>query len=74
MPELPEIGVPGPLAVHVARFRCALAGLGYSPRTVRDHGYVLAQLSRWLVAEQLSPAQLTEPVLGRFAEARRRKG
>jgi len=74
MLELPEIGVPGPLAVHVAGFRGALAGLGYSPRTARDHGYVLAQLSRWLVAGQLSPAQLTEPVLERFAEARRRKG
>jgi integrase/recombinase XerD len=74
MPELLEIGLPGPLAVHVAGFRGALAGLGYSPRTARDHGYVLAQLSRWLAAEQLSAQQLTEPVLERFAEARRRKG
>jgi len=74
MPQLPEIGVPGLLAVHVAGFRGALAGRGYSPRTARDHGYVLAQLSRWLAAEQLSPAQLTEPVLERFAEARRQKG
>jgi site-specific recombinase XerD len=74
MPKVPEIGVPGLLAVHVAGFRGALAGRGYSLRTARDHGYVLAQLSRWLAAEQLSPAQLTEPVLERFVKARRRKG
>jgi hypothetical protein len=74
MAQLPEIGVPGLLAAHVAGFRGALAGLGYSPRTARVHGYVLAQLSRWLVAEQLSHAQLIEPVLERFAEVRRRKG
>ena len=66
--------MPGPFAVHVEGFRQALAGLGYSPRTARDHGYVLAQLSRWLVAEHLSPEQLTEPVLHRFVRARRLKG
>ena len=74
MSELPEAGVSGPLAVHVEGFRRELAGLGYSPRTARDHGYVLAQLSCWLVAEQLSPLQLTEPVLDLFVAARRRKG
>src|ERR1019366_993203 len=50
MSELPEAGVSGPLAVHAEGFRRELAGLGYSPRTARDHGYVLAQLSCWLVA------------------------
>lgn len=74
MPELPGAGMPGPFAVHVEGFRQALAGLGYSPRTARDYGYVLAQLSRWLVAEHLSPEQLTEPVLHRFVQARRLKG
>ena len=74
MSELPEAGMSGPLAVHVEGFRGELAGLGYSPRTARDHGNVLAQLSCWLVAEQLSPLQLTEPVLDRFVAARRRKG
>ena len=74
MSGLPKAGAAGPLALHVEGFRAELAGLGYSPRTARDHGYVLAQLSRWLVAEQLSPAQLTEPALGRFARVRRLKG
>ena len=74
MSELPEAGVAGPLAVYVDGFRSELAGLGFSPRTVRDHGYVLAQLSRWVAAVGISPGQLTEPVLARFADARRRKG
>jgi site-specific recombinase XerC len=58
----------------VEGFRAELAGLGYSPGTAGDHGYVLAQLSRWVAAEQISPEQLTEPVLARFADVRRRKG
>ena len=66
MSELPEAGVAGPLAVYVDGFRSELAGLGFSPRTVRDHGYVLAQLSRWVAAVGISPGQLTEPVLARF--------
>ena len=33
--------MPGPFAVQVEGFRQALAGLGISPRTARDHGYVL---------------------------------
>jgi site-specific recombinase XerD len=66
--------VGGLLAMHVEGFRADLAGLGYSPRTAQEHGYVLAQLGRWLVAEHLSLAQLTEPVLDRFAAARRQKG
>lgn len=74
MLELSGLGVAGPLAAHVEGFRAELTGLGYSPRTARDHGYVLAQLSRWVAAERISPDQLTEPVLARFADARRGKG
>jgi integrase/recombinase XerD len=74
MSELPKAGAAGPLTVHVDGLRRELAGLGFSPRTARDHGYVLAQLSRWLAAEHISPDQLTEPVLARFAGARQRKG
>jgi integrase/recombinase XerD len=74
MAGLPKAGAAGPFAMHVEGFRAELVGLGYSPRTARDHGYVLAQLSRWMVTEKLSPAQLSEPVLGRFARARRLKG
>src|ERR1019366_1650391 len=64
----------GPLAWHVEGFSAELVRLGYSPRTARDHGYVLAQLSIWLEAGHLSPSQLTESVLDRFARWRRRQG
>jgi integrase/recombinase XerD len=74
MLELSGSGEAGPLAVHVEGLRAELTGQGYSPRTARDHGYVLAQLSRWVAAEHISPEQLTEPVLARFADARQRKG
>ena len=74
MSELSEFGVAGPLAAHVEGFRAELTGLGYSPRTARDHGYVLARLSGWVAAERISPDRLVEPVLARFADARRRKG
>ena len=53
------IWATGPLAVHVEGFRAALAGMGYTPRTARDHGYVLVHLSRWLVAERVGPWELT---------------
>lgn len=74
MPELSEPERAGPFVAHVEMFRAELTGLGYSPRTARDHGYLLAQLSRWVAAEHISADQLTEPVLARFADARRRKG
>jgi len=74
MSELSGPGVAGPLAAHAEEFRAELTGLGYSPRTARDHGYVLAQLSRWVAAERISPDQLTEPVLARFTDLRRREG
>lgn len=47
MSELSGPEGAGPLAAHVEGVRAELTGLGYSPRTARDHGYVLAQLSRW---------------------------
>ena len=74
MSELSGPGGAGLLAAHVQGFRAELTGLGYSPRTARDHGYVLAQLSRWVAAERISPDQLTEPVLARFTDLRRREG
>ena len=48
--------------------------MGYTPRTARDHGYVLVHLSRWMVAERLEPAELTSSVVERFLGARRRAG
>ena len=48
--------------------------MGYTPRTARDHGYVLVHLSRWLAAERLQPSELTSSVVERFLGARRRAG
>jgi hypothetical protein len=45
------------LAPYAAGFEDALARQGY--RSPTDHLYVMAQLSRWLLIEQLKPADLT---------------
>jgi integrase/recombinase XerD len=74
MAELSRVRATGPLASHVEGFCAELVRLGYSPRTARDHGYVLAHLSRWLAAERLDPWQLTGSVVDRFVLARRREG
>ena len=74
MMELFKIGATGPLAVHVEGFCAALVRSGYTPRTARDHGYVLANLSRWLLAERLEPSEVTPPVVDRFIAARRGEG
>lgn len=74
MAEMSEVRATGPLAVHVEGFCSALVGMGYTPRTARDHGYVLAHLSRWLVAERLEPCELRPPVVDRFVRMRRREG
>jgi len=74
MTELSKVRATGPLAVHVEGFCAALVEVGYTPRTAHDHGYLLAHLSRWLVAKQLEPSELTPPVLDRFLQERRRGG
>ena len=63
MTELLKVRASGPLASHVEGFCAALIRMGYTPRTARDHGYVLVHLSRWLAAERLQPAELTSPVV-----------
>ena len=74
MTELFNVRAIGPLASHVEGFCAALVGLGYAPRTARDHCYVLVHLSRWLAAECLEPSELTSLVVERFLRARRRAG
>ena len=74
MTELFKVRASGPLASHVEGFCAALVRMGYTPRTARDHGYVLVHLSRWLAAGRLQPAELTAPVVERFLGARRRAG
>ena len=74
MTELFKVRASGPLASHVEGFCAALVRMGYTPRTARDHGYVLVHLSRWLAAERLQPSELTSSVVERFLGARRRAG
>ena len=74
MTELFKVRATGPLASHVEGFCAALVRMGYTPRTARDHGYVLVHLSRWLAAERLQPSELTSSVVERFLGARRRAG
>ena len=74
MTELFKVRASGPLASHVEGFCAALVRMGYTPRTARDHGYVLVHLSRWVAAERLQPSELTPSVVERFLGARRRAG
>lgn len=66
-----SVRVVGPLAACAEGFCAAMAGLGYTPRMVRDQAYVLADLSRWLAAEGLPAAELTEEAAQRFLVARK---
>jgi integrase/recombinase XerD len=69
-----RIRVAGPLADHAEGFRDVLADLGYSPRSLWDQTYVLARLGRWLVTEDLAPAELTPDTVDRFIEVRQAAG
>lgn len=69
-----EVRVTGPLSSLAHEFATELIGAGYSPRTARDHVYVLARLSRWLTDEHLATAQLTPEAVDRFLLARHAAG
>lgn len=57
MSEPRYVHVTGPLARYAAGFEEDLAGQGY--RSVSDHLYVMAQLSRWLLIHNLGAADLS---------------
>jgi integrase/recombinase XerD len=66
--------VPGPLAVVADGFEKALAEQGYRPLSAANQLRLLANLSRWMSSESLSPAELTEVELERFLVVRREAG
>jgi integrase/recombinase XerD len=66
-----EVRVRGPLAGYAVGFAEFLAGQGYTPGSVRLQMHLVAQLSRWLDAEGLTAAGLTELEAERFVAARR---
>ncbi|MET0523012.1 MAG: tyrosine-type recombinase/integrase [Jiangellaceae bacterium] len=65
---------PGLLGVHVEGYRAWLGRRGYTPPTVRNMLKELGQVGRWLSAEGLEPAHLSEERLSEFLAARRRAG
>jgi site-specific recombinase XerD len=65
------VWVRGPLAPHAAGFAEYLASQGYTTGSTRLQVHLVAQLSRWLGAEGLDVAGLTELEAARFVAARR---
>jgi integrase/recombinase XerD len=72
--ECSDVRVRGPLAGYAAGFAAELERLGYSRSGVRQQLGLLADLSGWLVAEGLAPAELAAGQVARFLGARRRRG
>ncbi|HHY96387.1 MAG TPA: integrase, partial [Firmicutes bacterium] len=75
MPKGWESRVPGPLAPYAHGFRFYLAKVGYSPGGTEYQMWVMAQLSRWLVAHGLDVMDLTPDRVEQFLVVERtRKG
>ena len=66
--------VRGPLAVCAAGFAAELERLGYSRTGTRQQLGLLADLSGWLDAEGLAPAELAAGQVTRFLGRRRHRG
>ncbi len=66
--------VHGPLGPYAAGLRVELERRGYAAESVRSRLVQLNQLSRWLDAEGLTPAGLTDEAVERFVATRRRAG
>jgi integrase/recombinase XerD len=69
-----DVRVRGPLAGSAAGFAAELERLGYSRSGVRQQLGLLADLSGWLAAEGLAPAELAAGQVARFVAGRRRRG
>src|SRR5688572_14838098 len=66
-----RIVVVGPLAALADGLREELAGQGFAVDTIAvDHVHRLADLSGWMFARGLSPAELTSQVVQEFRRAR----
>lgn len=69
-----EVRVRGPLADYATGFAERLAAQGYAVGSARQQLGLISQLSRWLDAEGLDVAGLTELEAERFLAARRARG
>lgn len=66
--------VRGPLAPYAAGFRAELRRRGYSRTSAEHRLSQFGQISRWLEAERLAPAEFTDEQAERFLAVRRRAG
>jgi site-specific recombinase XerD len=66
--------VTGPLAEFAAGFAEELSRLGYTYLSARNQLWLMAHLSRWMVAQGLAPVEMTRLRLVEFLAARRNAG
>ncbi|HEX9518198.1 MAG TPA: tyrosine-type recombinase/integrase [Streptosporangiaceae bacterium] len=66
--------VRGPLSPFAAGFRAELESRGYTPVSAEHRLSQFRQISRWLDAERLTPAEFTGEQAERFLAARRSAG
>jgi len=69
-----RIRLTGPLAPHREGLWAELRAQEYTPLSSANLVRVMAHLSRWLAANELDPAELTEERLKQFLEQRRAAG
>ena len=74
MSKLRRGRVTGPLARYEAGFANALAVEGYAPGSIGNQQLRMAQLSRWLEAEELDTGALSAEVVERFLASGRAAG
>jgi hypothetical protein len=58
--KVADVQVPGPLARYTAGFTSALLAAGYTPLSAVNLMRLMVHLSRWLGAQRLWAAGLTE--------------
>src|SRR5258706_12744123 len=69
-----NVRVAGPLAPFAADFTSRLEEMGYTPLTRVNELRLMAHLSRWLEASQLTGADLVGERIGLFLRAQRAGG
>lgn len=72
IPDPSTVRFVGPLAPFAAGLAAELEALGFATTSAVIQLQLSAHLSRWLAAEHLGTADLTDPVIERFLVARRR--
>lgn len=66
--------VDGPLAPYVAGFAEELLELGYTQNSAEQHVCFIAHLDRWLLAEGLGVADLSDSMIERYLSGRQAAG